>query len=185
MSELADTLTTGMTGTRTVCLDSLSAIGDMCKHSIITKDKKLILSARKARGKAAGAELQYDDLMSQEEWGLYLARMKGLLAQLTSCPFHLVCTSLAAWTPDKRTGTVRKTPALQGRLALEVAQYFDLVFYMDSIPDAEGREARVWRTASDSTIEAKDASGVLEPVEETDWTQVFRKILTSPTVKET
>jgi hypothetical protein len=184
VSALADDLVKGIDGIKTVCLDSLSAVGEMCKHAIVTTDRKVLIRSR-TKGRSDSPDSIYDDLMSQEDWGLYLARMKALLSQLTGCPFHLVVTALAAWTPDKRSGTVRKTPALQGRLALEVAQYFDLVFYMDSIPDAEGREARVWRTASDSTIEAKDASGVLDPVEETDWTQVFRKILTSPTVKET
>lgn len=180
MTELADEMSNGMPrGIRTVCLDSLSAVGDMCKHGIVTHDRKLLIKSR-TKGRSDSPDSIYDDLMSQEDWGLYLARMKALLAQLTASPFHLIVTSLTAWTQDKRSATIRKTPALQGRLALEVAQYFDLVFYMDSIPDSEGRESRVWRTSSDSTVEAKDASGALEPIEEPDWTNVFTKILKQP-----
>jgi hypothetical protein len=176
MTELADELSKGVDGYKTVCIDSLSGIGEMCKHAIVTRDRKVLIKSR-TRGRSESPDSIYEDLMSQEDWGLYLARMKALLGQLTSSPFHLIVTALAAWTPDKRTGTIKKTPALQGRLALEVAQYFDLVFYMDSVPDSEGQESRVWRTASDSTIEAKDASGVLEQMETTDWSIVLRKIV--------
>jgi hypothetical protein len=181
MTELADDLAANglPEGYKTLCLDSLSAIGDMCKLAIVAYDRKLLIKSRTG-GRSETPDSIYEDLMSQEDWGLYLARMKGLLAQLASGPFHLIVTALTAWTQDKRTGTIKKTPALQGRLALEVAQYFDLVFYMDSIPDSDGRESRVWRTASDSTVEAKDASGVLDTIEATDWSAVLRKILTQP-----
>lgn len=155
-------------GIRNVAVDSLSAISELCKFEIVTVARKALVRSK--------TEKVYDELMTQEDWGLYLARMKNLIGTLTSAPYNVFCTALAQWTEDKRSASIRKTPAFQGKLSLQCAQYFDLVIYMDSVRGENGEE-RVWRTASDSVVEAKDASGKLNPIEPTDWGVVLTKVL--------
>src|SRR5690606_24223523 len=110
-------------GIRNVAFDSLSAASDLCKAEIVNVSRKALIRSR-TRGKSEAPEQIYDDLMTQEDWGLYLARMKSLIGTLTSSPFNVFCTCLAKWTEDKRSGSIKKTPSFQGRLALECAQYF-------------------------------------------------------------
>ena len=183
MMDAAMEMKDGIPGIKTVCLDSLSALADMLKRGIVQNERKALIKSR-TRGRSETPDGIYDDLMTQEDWGLYLARIKGLLSILSNCPFHLVVTALAGWHLDKRSGLTKKIPALQGRIALEVSQFFDLVFYMD-IHQQGDKDFRVWRTASDTEIEAKDATGILKPMEAPNWAAVFSKILPPPPTTKT
>ena len=102
-----------------------------------------------------------------------------MLSGYCQLPYHVIFTSLAAWTEDKGTGATYRTPALAGKLAHECPAYFDLVLHMEAhtTPGDSGKSSRVWRTFPDERILAKDASGSLEGFEPADWMGVFSKII--------
>jgi len=162
---------------RVLAVDSLSKIGTFCKTEIIRKDRKVLLKERTS-GRKDKPENVYDDCLTMEDWQLYSIRMAGLLDAICKIPAHLICTSLAAWTKDKRKGGLFRTPSFNGKLAHECPAYFDLVFSMEEL-QVEGKSERVWRTRHSDDTQAKDATGVLEEFEETNWTTLLRKVLTT------
>jgi len=160
-------------------IDSLSELSDFCKQKILHKDRPELLHER-THGKSEKPAGVYDDLMTMEDWGLYRTRMTNMLSAACHLPVHVIFTSLAAWVEDKRTGGLFRTPNMNGKLALECPAFFDVVLHMESMDTTDGDDkpivSRVWRTAHDGRIIAKDASGVLDPFEPADWTALMRKI---------
>jgi len=161
---------------KVLAIDSLSEISDMCIRQIVEVDRKLLVSGRTS-GKSTAPKGIYEEQMGMEDWGLYRTRMTNLISALTHLPVHVIMTCLSAWSKDKDGGDTLRTPNLSGKVSRECAAHFDLVLYMESRKDAEGNPARVWRTFNDGRSIAKDASGKLDPYEETNWTKLYSKIL--------
>ncbi len=162
-----------------LAVDSLSELSELCKRHIVEVDRKRLTTDR-TKGKRDTPPGIYDEQLTMEDWGLYRTRMLNLISAICHLPLHTICTSLSAWTEDKVRGGVLRTPNLSGKAAQECAAYFDLVLHMESIdePGENGpTNKRVWRTFNDGRTIAKDASGVLEPFEDANWTKVFKKIL--------
>ncbi len=162
--------------TRIVAVDSLSALSELCMQDIIQVARPALHKerAKKKIDKPVGV---YEDLMTMEDWGVYKKRMLNLISAFCHLPYHVIFTSLAGWSKDKQGGDVYRTPNLSGKAAIECPAYFDLVLHMESVTDAEGKNQRVWRTANDGQIIAKDASGILNEFEPANWTKLFGKIL--------
>ena len=163
--------------TRVVCIDSLSEVSEMCIRNIVEVDRRHLVMQR-TKDKRDTPEGIYEDQMTMEDWGLYRTRMRNVVSAFCHLPINLICTVLSAWTEDKQTGRQLRTPNFSGKFAHECPAFFDLVLYMES-QDVDGKPARVWRTFNDGKIMAKDASGVLDQYEESDWTKLFTKILAS------
>lgn len=159
-----------------LAIDSLSVLSEQCKEYIVSRDRKKLISER-TRGARETPEKIYEDLMTQEDWGLYRSRMASMVATFVHLPFHIIFTCLTQWTEDKRTGEISRTPGLNGKLALEVPAYFDLVLYMEDAKDDDGKPIRAMRTRHGDNIIAKDASGALDQFEPTSWPHIFGKIL--------
>lgn len=155
-----------------LAIDSLSEFGELCKRQIVSVDRKALVKER-TNDKSDKPSGIYDDLMTMEDWGLYRNRMLGMISAVCHLQMHIVCTSLCAWTENKKTGELHIAPNLGGKVSLECAASFDLVFYMKS--DEGG--ARVWQTYNDGQVIAKDASGKLDQLEAPSWSSVFTKIL--------
>jgi hypothetical protein len=98
-----------------------------------------------------------------------------MLSALTHLRKHVIFTCLSDWRKNKDDRDVFRVPNLSGKSAHECPAYFDLVLHMEA--DEADDTRRVWRTFNDGRIIAKDASGVLDPFEEPNWTNVFKKIL--------
>jgi hypothetical protein len=163
--------------TKIVAIDSLSDIAQLCMSHILTVDRK-VLQAERTGGKSDKPASVYEDLMTMEDWNLLRIRLRSLLAAFTRLPYHIIFTALAAWSQDKTGGVVQRTPNLSGKLAFEVASFFDIVIHMEARETAEGADSqRVFRTFNDNRSIAKDASGALDLYEPSDWTGVFKKIL--------
>ena len=162
---------------RIIAADSLSEFAGLCIKHIVEVDRKRLISGRTG-GKSESPKDIYEDQMTMEDWGLYRTRILSLIATCCHLPYHVVMTCLSAWTEDKVTGAQMRTPNLSGKAATECAAYFDLVLHMESADEPDGTNRRVWRTYNDGRVIAKDASGVLAPLEETNWSAVFKKILT-------
>lgn len=162
--------------TRVLFIDSLSECADLCIKQIIQVERKT-LTRRRTGDKEDAPPNIYADLMTWEDWGLYKNRMLKMISAFTHLPINIIFTCLSAWSKDKQGSDVYRVPNLGGKTALECPAYFDEVLHMESQEDSSGELIRVWRTFYDGEIIAKDASGVLDPFEETDWPKLFAKIL--------
>lgn len=159
-----------------LAIDSLSAIADFCKSHIIHVDRKQITKERSG-GKIDKPKGIHEDMMTMEDYGLLSTRLSSLISAFVNLDVHVIFTCLSEWKEDKQTGAQKCVPMLSGKLAFQCPAYFDLVLHMENQKDEDGTEQRVWRTFNDDKIFAKDASGVLDPFEEPNWTKVFGKIL--------
>jgi hypothetical protein len=156
-------------------LDSLSEASTCLKNHIVGVERRKLLSNRSG-GATELPENIYEDLMTKEDWGLYLSKMLGIIRCLTQIKKHVIVTCRSAWRKDKDGHDTLRTMNLSGASALEAPAYFDLVLYMESVGSGE-EEKRTWRTFNDGRIIAKDSTGKLVRYEDTDWGAVFTKIL--------
>jgi hypothetical protein len=168
-------LLAALKGKSVLAIDSLSELSVLCQKQIVTVDRKRLQSERTG-GKKDTPDSVYEDQMTMEDWGLYRTRMNNMLSAFCHLPIHVIMTAISGWGKDKQGGDIYRTPNLSGKLAYECPAHFDLVLHMESTGEGE-EERRVWRTYNDGEIIAKDASGVLDRFEETNWTKLFTKIL--------
>ena len=159
-----------------LAVDSVTEISEMCKRHIIEVERKALVSER-TKGKSDKPTGIYDDMMTMEDWGAYGAKMMACISAFVHLPLHVVFTGLAAWKEDKQTGQQLRTIGVGGSLAQAIPAFFDLVLHMEASTDTEGNPVRVWRTATDGRVYAKDASGDLAMFEPANWTTLFRKIM--------
>lgn len=162
--------------TKILAFDGLSEISEMCMRQIVAVERKRLLSDRSG-GRTDKPENIYEDLMTMEDWQLYRNRILNLISAFCHLPVHIIFTCLAGWSKDKQGGETIRSPNLSGKAARECGAYFDLVFHMESTGSDDGKETRVWRTANNGDVLAKDASGVLDELEPANWMAIFKKIL--------
>jgi hypothetical protein len=163
-----------------LAIDSLTEISELCKRQIVSIDRKKLLTDR-TKGKSDAPPGIYDDLMTQEDWGLYKTRMANMLSSVCHLPVNIIFTALASWTKDKRSGALLRTPNLYGKMSTECPAHFDLVLHMESVDSADENgqkvNTRVWKTYNDGQVMAKDSSGKLDAYEPADWTKIIRKVV--------
>ncbi len=160
---------------RTLVIDSLSEVGEMCMQNIIEVSRPNLVKER-TKDKRSTPENTYAELATMEDYGLYRKRMLNLISAFCHLPKHIIFTSLSAWHKDKSGGETIKTPNLPGKSAVECVAYFDLVFYMKNQSEGEGKVSRAFQTYSDGMVLAKGDES-LDPLELPDWTSVFKKYL--------
>lgn len=173
--EASNELKAVISGKKFVAWDSLSEISELCKRHIIEHDRPDLLLER-SEGKRSTPKGVYDDLMVMEDWNLYRTRMTSYINAVVHLPFHIVMTCLSQIVENKKTGAQLRTPNLGGKLGRECPAYFDVVFAMESVADAEGKDHRVWRTSGNDSVLCKDSSGVLDVLESPNWISVYKKI---------
>jgi len=167
---------------RVLAIDSLSHAALLCQEHILAVDRPALRTARKKK-----SEKMYDDLMTIDDWQLYMSRMVNIVSSFGQLPFHKAWTCLSGWGTDKQGNDVFRTFGLPGaKLVIGIPQYFDLVLHMrgrglDTLDagdddDQDSRPERYWQTFHDGLVIGKDASGSLDLYEEPDWTQVLSKI---------
>jgi hypothetical protein len=161
---------------RVLAVDSLTAINELAKRQIVEVDRRAMTKVR-TKGKEETPAGIYDDVLSQEDWGLLATRLGNLTASINRMPLHTVFTALSAKREDKKTGQMTIAPALQGQYATAAPAYFDVVVHMENVIGPDGEDVRVWRTKNDGMILAKDASAALDQFEPADWMQLFKKII--------
>jgi hypothetical protein len=160
--------------TKVLVIDSLGTMAEACQAKIINVSRKELTKER-SEGKRDTPKGIYKDLLTQEDWGLYRKKMKDTLSAICSAPIHFIVTCTDTLIEDASTGKVMQMLNLGGKTASEVPAYFDLMLCMRD--EGKGDEAhRVWQTYDDGRVRAKDASGVLDPLEPTDWTKLLKKI---------
>lgn len=157
-------------------VEGLSECSEMCIRHIVQVERRK-LAAERSEGARDRPQGVYEEQMTMEDWGLYKTRMTNLMSALCHLPIHVIVTCLEGWKEDKKGGVMLRTVNLSGQAAITAPAYFDLVLHMEADTDDDGEPRRVWRTATDGEIVAKDGSCVLDEFEPTDWTKLFKKIL--------
>lgn len=111
------------------------------------------------------------DVPSVRNWGKNTNQIRRLVRQFRDLPIPTIFTALVSEEKDERTGRLLRKPALSGKLASEVAGFFDIVGYL-YIKEQQGQQTRFLLTGGAEGVVAKDRSERLPP------------ILESPTMKE-
>lgn len=111
-------------------------------------------------------------------WGGYLDTMTALIKgfrDLTDYNVVFTCLESVDYDEVKRRHIA---PDIQGRQLKErLTSYFDEVFYMTTLPDANGVEQRVFFTQPRPGQPGKDRSGKLSDIEHPDLASIKAKIL--------
>lgn len=141
---------------RTVCVDSLSEVAEVC----LTSSKESTKDGRKAYGDYA------DDML-------------GLVKGYRDLPDkNVVMTAKLRQQKDEWTGALVAGPGAPGRqVGPELPYLFDEIFFMGAGRDpATGAAYRYLQTQPDGRVAAKDRSGALEAVEYPDLSAIFAKV---------
>ena len=141
---------------QTLCLDSISEIGEVC------------LSDAKKRNKDP-----------RQAYGELIDSMLLLIKSFRDLPNkHVYISAKMEHFKDDLTGVVRNQPFMPGtKLGPALPYLFDEVFHMGIGKDDKGADYRYLRTSPDFQYDAKDRSGNLDPFEPPDLTHIFNKIL--------
>lgn len=139
----------------TICLDSVSEIGEVC---------------------LAAAKKQFKD--PRQAYGDLIDRMMLLLRAFRDLPEKHVYFSAKMERLTDDGGIAKYQPSMPGKqLGPAMPYLFDEVFYMGIGRDQNGKDYRYLRTAPDYQYDAKDRSGTLAMLEPPDLTHIFNKIL--------
>lgn len=150
MQSVYDALFSGQHEYKTVVLDSLTEIQKFSMYNIMDFTVK--------------RDPDRDpDIPSMREWGKNIEQIRKLVRAFRDLPMHTIITALAKSDKDQKTGAVKTTPSLSGKLANEVAAFLDIVGYQyTKVMDDELR--RFLLTATTDSQVAKDRSGLLPAV---------------------
>lgn len=141
---------------QTVYVDSISEIGEV----VLANAKKQVKDPRQAYGelieKTMAAIRAFRDLSGK----------------------HVVMTAKQELIKEEGTGINLNGPSMPGsKLGPALPYLFDEVFRLGVQKDAEGTLFRFLQTQPDFQYDAKDRSGVLDPIEPPDLNHVFNKIM--------
>ena len=141
---------------QTVCLDSLSEIGE----TVLNNAKRQVKDPRQA----------YGELIEKMETVIRLFRdLPGK---------HVYMAAKMEPSKDEMTGVVKYGPSMPGsKLGTKLPYFFDEVFRLGINKTPQGESYRFLQTQPDLQYEAKDRSGSLAAMEPPFLTQVFNKIL--------
>lgn len=138
----------------TLCLDSISEIAEV------------VLAASKAKVK--DGRQAYGDMIDQ---------MHALIKEFRDLPgYHVYMSAKQERVKNEATGVVLNQPMMPGNKLGQAMPYFpDEVFQLD-IDGPPGQQYRLLRTQPDFMNDAKDRSGVLDPIEEPHLGKIINKI---------
>ncbi len=140
----------------TICLDSISEIGEVC----LTDAKKRNKDPRQAYGELIDSML------------LLIKSFRDLPNK------HVYISAKMEHFKDELTGAVRNQPFMPGtKLGPALPYLFDEVFHMGIAKDDKGEDYRYLRTQPDFQYDAKDRSGNLDMFEPPDLTHIFQKVI--------
>ena len=156
-----DLLANASHGFQTVCIDTGT---EAQKYSMAAIMAKVVADAE-----AEGKE-RTEEVPSIREWGITSEQIRRMVRGYRDLPMNFLMTCHVADDEDKRTGIVKKSPDLPGKLKRQVAGFFDEVWYMytktvkSEEEGGEARELRLLMTAASTTITAKDRTDKLPKI---------------------
>lgn len=148
-------------GYRTICLDSLSEIAEVClmENKYVLKDGKLT----KTDGRLA-----YGDTGDQ---------VTRLIRAFRDLPGRNVYFTAKLEKSEAQDGARLFAPSMPGKsMTQNLPYYFDEVLALRLVSDSEGNTVRALQTVGDTQWTAKDRSGRLAPIEPADLGALFDKI---------
>lgn len=152
---------------RTVIIDSLTELQKASMDQIMTEVTRKDASRDK-------------EIPAQRDWGKSLEQVRRIVRGYRDLPMHTIYTALAKEDKDEITGEVKVRPDLPGKLAGQVAQFMDEVFYMFSTMDTKDEEDIIVRkilTANLGKYSGKDRSGRLSTfVEDPSMKKLFTEM---------
>lgn len=145
-------------GIQTICLDSISEIGEKC----LASEKKKSKDPRQAYGEMANTIIE-------------------IVKEFRDLPgFHVLVTAKETTVVDPITGVSQARPTAPGQQVGPALPYlFDEVFHAAKGQGQDGKEFYYLRTAASFNADAKDRSGALEEIEYPDLSNIINKILNS------
>lgn len=146
---------------RTICLDSLSEIAEVCltENKYVMKDGKLT----KTDGRLA-----YGDTGDQ---------ITRLIRAFRDLPGRHVFFTAKLEKSEAQDGARLFGPSMPGKtMTQNLPYFFDEVLALRLVSDSEGKTVRALQTVGDTQWTAKDRSGKLAPVEPADLGALFKKI---------
>lgn len=135
---------------KTIVLDSLTELQE--------QDMKQILADRDERRPDL-----IDTPPSQLEWGINGTHIRSVVRALRDMPINTIITALEKHDKDEN-GVVSIMPNLPGKLAYAVPGFMDIVGYLTTAEDNEGKPVRQLQTQKTRRVGAKDRTATLEPV---------------------
>jgi hypothetical protein len=140
---------------QTICLDSISEIGEVC----LSAEKSKTKDPRKA----------YGELIDNMQ--LLIKAFRDLSG------FNVYFSAKMERVKDEAVGSERNQPSMPGsNLGPALPYLFDEVFHMGIGKDTDGKSYRYLQTEPDYLHDAKDRSGALDAMEPPDLTHIFDKI---------
>ncbi len=153
LQKVYDELHRGSHDYQTVVLDSLTELQK--------QDMQYILDELAKGERASGKDVD-EDIASVREWGRSIEHIRKMVRGFRDLPMNVVVTALQREEKDKK-GKVTFLPSLPGKLAYEVAGFFDVVLFM-YVKNVDGKETRLCLTGATDEHVAKDRSASLEQV---------------------
>lgn len=135
---------------KTIVLDSLTELQE--------QDMKQIIADRDERRPDL-----IDTPPSQLEWGINSTHMRSVVRALRDMPLNTIITALEKRDKDEN-GVVSILPNLPGKLAYAVPGFMDIVGYLSTAEDNEGKVVRQLQTQKTRRVVAKDRTSTLESV---------------------
>ena len=135
---------------KTIVLDSLTELQE--------QDMKQIIADRDERRPDL-----IDTPPSQLEWGINSTHMRSVVRALRDMPLNTIITALEKRDKDEN-GVVSILPNLPSKLAYAVPGFMDIVGYLSTAEDNEGKVVRQLQTQKTRRVVAKDCTSTLEPV---------------------
>lgn len=149
---------------RTVVLDSLSEINEICKDQVMAEMK---LDPEN--------EQRDPDIPSIREWGKLQVRLTRLIRLYRDLPMHVIFIAHAERVQLK-TGKHKWMPLLNGKLQMKVPQIPDIVFFMYN-QEVDGEQKRLMLTTQTDNAVAKVRGATMPPVIGADETVTMQTIL--------
>lgn len=143
---------------QTICLDSISEIAEV------------VLSV--AKSPKPGAKVD-----GRQAYGSMIDDMTKVVREFRDLPgYHVYMSCKQERIKDEATGVVLNGPSMPGNKLGQAMPYFpDEVFQLD-FEGFHPQQYRVLRTQPDMLNDAKDRSGVLQPIEEPHLGKIINKI---------
>lgn len=135
------------------------------------KYSQAAVMARAVKLAADKGEVRDVEVPSFREWGITAEHMRNTVRRFRDLPMNFIMTLHVKDDKNEMTGKVSKVPDLPGKLARQIAGFFDVVLYMyiKEVPDRsdpEGKakiEKRLLQSVASELVIAKDRSDRLPP----------------------
>ncbi len=140
---------------QSVAIDSLSEIGEV----VLNNAKRQVKDPRQA-------------------YGELIEKMESVVRTYRDLPGkHVYMSAKMEPTKDEMTGVVKYGPSMPGsKLGPKLPYFFDFVFRLGINKTQQGEQYRFLQTQTDLQHEAKDRSGMLQPIEAPHLGYIFNKI---------